>query len=55
MQSFTADKDFPCSIKFLHGRLKIVSAKIIGGAVDAVYTMLSTKGYTMIHEVIGCF
>ena len=27
MQSFTTDKDFPCSIKFLHGRLKIVSAK----------------------------
>ena len=26
--SFTTDKDFPCSIKFLHGILKIVSAKI---------------------------
>ena len=26
--SFTADKDFPCSIKFLHGSLKSVSGKI---------------------------
>ena len=28
MQSFKANKDFPCSIKFLHGSLKIVSEKI---------------------------
>ena len=24
MQSFTSDKDFPCSIKFLHGKVKPV-------------------------------
>ena len=28
MQGFTTDKDFSCSIKLLHGSLKIVSAKI---------------------------
>ena len=32
MQSFTTDKGFPCLIKFLQGSLKIVSAKIKGGA-----------------------
>ena len=54
MQSFTTDKDFLCSIKFLHGRLNIVSAKyrwcLTFDAVCSFYTRLtnfSTKYLVM--------
>ena len=40
MQSFITDKDFPCSVKLLHGSSKIVSAKFRWCLTfDTVYIM----------------
>ena len=45
MQSFTTDTDFPCSIKFLHGSLKIVSAKIkLRGQLGHLFCFLVGEG-----------
>ena len=54
MQSFTTDKDFSCSMKFLHGSLKTVSTAInIDGALS-FDTMYSNKKKTTSNRLTPC-
>ena len=58
MQSSTTEKEFLCSIKFLHGSLKIVSAKLkVVLNFDAMYIKSILYGFyvcfvTFIHHIL---
>ena len=56
MHSFTTDKDFTCSIKFLYSRLKIVPLKYRWCLTfDAVYTLFAVAHIVCVFMLGSCF